>query len=353
MDRGRDAKGVALTDTLGGGHWYSGLHPSAGWAGTHEPEPAHAARLRAQSRWDGLATIGPGLRPLGLSRPGPPDASQAERDASRVGCCSAPAVEGEPCRKCSEDGAKQDLRHAAEPGPCLKDLAHAAGRQDDGTVDHKPDQVEHGGQHHDLHRNRAFAGTNELREQCKHEQRHLGVEQVGNEALAEHLADGIPGQPRRWRQRRPVAAESLADQEQQVGRAHVACGVVGERHGQEQLRQPEGSCEPMEVCASLDAGQRGEAGGAALGDAAGQDQQHVKAGCHRESQAGSREQGKGRGIEHTGLLDWQAGNPRRHLVHTGWNHTRDSCPAEQASKLHGAACLCWATNPKFFLPAVG
>lgn len=31
---------------------------------------AHAIRLRAQARWDGLALIGPGLRLLGLSWPG-------------------------------------------------------------------------------------------------------------------------------------------------------------------------------------------------------------------------------------------------------------------------------------------
>ena len=190
------------------------------------------------------------------------------------------------------------MRQAAEAAPAREDAAEAAGAQDDGAVHHQANCVEHCRQHHDLQRDRARFRLDELWEQRQHEQGHLRVQDIGQQPLPEHGADGVTCRAGLGCSRHGAGAHRLPGEIEKIGRTGIAHDVVGDGHDQEELRQAERRRQRVAIGADLDAGQGREARRLALARTARGDQQHVGARRQGERQRRDAEQGERREIDH-------------------------------------------------------
>ena len=74
----------------------------------------------------------------------------------------------------------------ASASPPLAKLT--CGKYDD-TVHDETDAVEHCGERQDLNGHRPILRTHKLRKQCKDEQRHLRIKQIGKQPLPENLSN--------------------------------------------------------------------------------------------------------------------------------------------------------------------
>jgi hypothetical protein len=190
---------------------------------------------------------------------------------------------------------------AAESGAVFKFLFERSGGQRHEQVGGSVEDYRDCAEDYELREDVAGLRGNELRDERQKEERGLGIERFGEDALAEGVVRGSGG----GRRHLGVAGANHTDAEpDEVGGSSVLHGVKGDGGGGENRGDSEGGGKDVEESAEEGAEGGEDAFAAASCERAGEDVEDARAGRDGEQQRGGQEEREALWVGHEEILAW-------------------------------------------------